>query len=715
MSGGKFSVEAVFRALDNFSSVVGGIEKNTKRLLKGVSGAVAGLNGVVDKAISGLKTVAAVAGTVAVAAGAALLKLGETGADFEQAITNVGAVSLMTRKEVAELEKEARRLGSTLDGFGFTATQVAGAMELMGKAGFTNQEIMQSIGGILGAAAAEGATLEDIAGLVSNTLKGMGMEAKETARVADVLTLASARTNSSISSLGESMGILSSTARQFKIPFEQAVASVALLQDVGLDASTAGTAVSTMLTKLASPTKEIAAQMDALGIKFQDAKGNMLPLAQVFAQFDKAGKKAGGNMKAVAFFADLVGLRGQKAALNLKDLFATGKFGDLVKELEGAAGSAQKMATIRMDTLKGDLTLLSNAADDVKISLFDMESGPLRDVVKGITAWVTANKELIVQKVGDTIKSIADHMPEIVTWGERIGKAFLVFAAISAAIKVASAAMAVFNFIVAANPIALVVLAVGAAIAAIVAFWPEISAFFGRVWDGIKKIASGIAASVASAFMAVWEPLKAFFRATLEVVVGIFSLLFPMVIPMFVAGYDFIVAHWGQITGFFSAIWEGITKAASVAWAGLKAAAAKFAFDTVKAIWAPIGAFFSAIWDGIASGFKKALGWAIEKISGMLDALRAVGRAALGTEPPEVPGAPKAGDDGAAPYGPPAPTPQVVPPRGIPTDDRGAYNDSTSTERIDMYVNAPKDRVRIERERPTGRSGLTLIPSGSFA
>jgi TP901 family phage tail tape measure protein len=393
---GRFSIEATFKADDRMSRVIGRIEGNVSKFAS-LAGAKLG---IVDKFTSKLSaglldvTKQAAAASLAIGAviGAAAYNVGKTGADFEQAMANVGAVSLMTRDEVKDLEQAALKLGASTK---YSATQVAGGMELMGKAGFTNAEILKGIGPILSAAAAEGAEFEEVAGHVSNMLKGMGLDTSEAGRVADVLTLASARTNSSISSLGESMAGVSATARQFKVPLEQAVASVALLQDVGLDASVAGSAVNVMLTNMANPSKEAQASMAALGISFADVHGNMLPLPKIFEQFSKASAKAGGNMKQAKFFVDLLGMRGQKAGLNLEKLFAEGKFGALVEELEGAAGSAKKMADLRMQTLTGDLTMLGNAADTVKIALFDMESGPLRSIVRRTTEWLQVNKDLI--------------------------------------------------------------------------------------------------------------------------------------------------------------------------------------------------------------------------------------------------------------------------------------------------------------------------------
>lgn len=415
---GKFTLEAVFKAVDRMSGPVArmaaGLDKFQQKASKGLKT----LDENVGRVTGTLKSMALVAAGVSAAAGAVAFNIGKTGADFEQAITNVGAVSLTTRGQIADLEKKALDLGATTK---FSATEVAQAMEMMGKAGFTNSQVMEGIGGILAAAAAEGAGLEETASNISNVLKGMGLETSQTARVADVLTLASARTNSSISSLGESMKNVSSTARQLGVPLEDTVGMVALLQDVGLDASEAGSAVATMLTHMSAPSKAAAAQMKALGVSFQDAKGNMLAPAKVLEQLAKGADKSGGNMKQVAFFAELVGLRGQKAALNLQELFKKGKYKELTDELANAAGSAEKMASIRMDTFMGDIETLGGSVDSLKIALFSTQSGPLRDIVKGTTAWLDANSQVMTSGFVDFIKTA---IPILQGFGEGVRNSF---------------------------------------------------------------------------------------------------------------------------------------------------------------------------------------------------------------------------------------------------------------------------------------------------
>src|SRR5688500_1570245 len=156
----RFSIKAIFEAVDNLTRPLARIEGRVKSVLRGTEAAAARATKALgtaaqktDRFVSGLASAAktvAVAGGAAMAVGAASVVA--DGANFEEAITAVGAVSLMTRDQIADLEKQALDLGSSTK---FTATQVANGMELMGRAGFTNNAILAGMPGLLAAAAAE--------------------------------------------------------------------------------------------------------------------------------------------------------------------------------------------------------------------------------------------------------------------------------------------------------------------------------------------------------------------------------------------------------------------------------------------------------------------------------------------------------------------------------------------------------------------------------
>ena len=485
---GRFSVEAVFRAVDRISAPVTRMQNRVSKFTRATSRNFDKLNRSVSRFASGVKTAGKSVAVAGVIFGAVAANVVSAGSDFEQAITDVGAVSLQTRKEIAPLENLALELGRTTK---FTATQAANAMEVMARAGFNANDILAATPAVLSAAAASGLEIAEVANHVSNVLKGMGLETTEAARVADVLALASARTNSSIGSLGESMKNVASTARTLNIPLEQVVAGVALLQDVGLDASVAGSAFNVMLTQMAAPSTKISKIMRRLKISFKDANGDMKALPTVLSDISKASKKMGGNFDQVAFLAELVGLRGQKAASNLAELFDTGKLEKLTAELENARGSADKMAALRMDTFQGSMLLLGSAIDAVKVKIFGLNEGPLKDAVDSFTKWVGANEDLIATNVGGFIADILNNLPAIVEWVKWGAKAVAGFIAFIVVLKTLATILTIVNLLMTLNPLGLIVLAVVAAVAAFTALvvWiDEVAGAFDKMDPFIRAI-----------------------------------------------------------------------------------------------------------------------------------------------------------------------------------------------------------------------------------
>lgn len=503
---GRFSVEAVFRAIDRVTAPVTRMQNRVGKFTRTAGRGFRRLNRSVEKFSAGMKRGALVVAASAIIVGGALANVVGTGADFEQAITNVGAVALKTRAEIAPLEKMALELGRTTK---FTATESANAMEILSRAGFDTQQVLKATPAILSAAAASGLEIAETANHVSNVLKGMGLEMSDAARVADVLALASSRTNSTIGSLGVSMQNAASTARQLGLPLEDTIAAVALLQDVGLDASVAGSAFTTMLTKMAAPTVGMQKKMRRLGISFKDSKGNMLPFEKVLQQLSKASDRVGGNFDKVAFLAELVGLRGQKAASNLATLFETGELEKLTKELNKATGSADRMAEIRMDTVIGSLTLLGSAVDAVKVKAFGLSRGPLKDVIDDMTTWVGLNEDLIATKIGDFLLGLTTNFSEIVTWMKRVGIALAVFFTLATVLKSIVLIMTAVNLVMAANPIGLMVLGIVALIAAgaaLIVAWEPVKAFFVDLGESIGGIFQAVANFGGGGFGADFDP-----------------------------------------------------------------------------------------------------------------------------------------------------------------------------------------------------------------
>jgi hypothetical protein len=366
-------------------------------------------------------------------------------------------------------------------------------MEFMARKGFDSEEILQGIPGVLNAIAASGEGMAEVATVVGSSIRGFGLEAKEAGYVANVLAFTAEKTGAKITDMGTALAIAAPTAKALGVSIEDTAAAVGLLQKTGIDSSTAGSAVATMLAKISHPSKEAADKMKAMGIKFKDAKGNMLSFRDVLGQFIKAGDKAGGNMDKMSFFAELVGLARRQGGARAR---AHGE----VRRVRQAPREPQEHRQLRgkgrgrsASTRRMGSGSCCSPRSRCSSKLFQLKSGALRQVIDQVNAWIQANQNLIVTKrqrvhqrhrrqhaedrdVGHAHSEDRGGLHGVFRRGED---------------RQHRDQHRVFRH---ENPYVALALAIVAAIALIIAYWPEISAFFSRLWASIKTGAAAVGA-----------------------------------------------------------------------------------------------------------------------------------------------------------------------------------------------------------------------------
>src|SRR5690606_7764783 len=107
-------------------------------------------SGVIDKAMSKMKTAFLAAGTgVALGLGYAI----KTGMDFEAQMSRVGAIAGASESDLQRLKDTALELGATTSK---SATEVAIGMEQMAAAGFEVNEIIGAMPGVITTAKTSG-------------------------------------------------------------------------------------------------------------------------------------------------------------------------------------------------------------------------------------------------------------------------------------------------------------------------------------------------------------------------------------------------------------------------------------------------------------------------------------------------------------------------------------------------------------------------------
>jgi len=328
----------------------------------------------------GASTKQALGGIAIIGTGAAIAVGGMAKAayNFEG---QMGAVSSLiggtTNPAFQDLQNLAQRLGASTS---FSATQAAEGIEIMTRAGFTSTEVMDGLGGIMNAAAAEGLSLATATNVVSGVIRAFGRDAKETGDVSDALAYASAKTNTNIAELGEAFKYSGATAKAAKISYQDTAAMLGVLANATLKGSSGGTALSNMLAKMAKPSKsaqKLFAKYKVSLLQTEGAqKGQLKPMADIVNQFMAISKSQPNVLKNMKNMEDMFGKRGARAMFafiaqtekNPKVLSGLSQGLQDATKAGRAMSFSQKMAEDRLKTMQGQVTLLKSAMEGFSIA-----------------------------------------------------------------------------------------------------------------------------------------------------------------------------------------------------------------------------------------------------------------------------------------------------------------------------------------------------------
>lgn len=303
-------------------------------------------------------------------------------ADFEKQVSALGAVSLASEADMKIMTAEAKRLGVVTT---FSATQAAQAMENLSRAGADTKEIVSGIKGVLSAAAAEGMDLGTAADLVAAVVRGMGLEFDSAGKVADVLALASAKTNTDMIGLGEAFKYAASQSRSMKIDLETTAAMLGTIADAGLKGSIGGTSFAAMLKKLAKPSEAANAWLKANRIEFTKTADGGLDVVAVSKQISAAMSKETDVMKAAAIQQEVFGDRGVKAFSAIDAAIKGNRIDTLVEQVKHAEGTSEVMAKKRLENFHGSMTLLMSSVQVFFIETFGAFLKPMAGTITSIT------------------------------------------------------------------------------------------------------------------------------------------------------------------------------------------------------------------------------------------------------------------------------------------------------------------------------------------
>ena len=281
--------------------------------------------------------------------------------------------------------------------------------------------------------------------------------------------------------------------------------------------------------------------------------------------FENIGVVAGNVASIVVdFVGDLLGIKDGEQGVNLLGI----AFESISGFIRGASESLGKFTSWLKDS--------------------PLALDALKSAVVGITsAWAGYKAVMTVIKGIEAIRNATLAITNGLMLAQfvRTGALTAAEAANAAATMGASGAFSIFNAVLAANPIGLIVTAVAALVAALIWFftqtetgqqiWSSFVDWIKQAWQGIADFFVNLWSGISEGASTLWDGVVAAWTAYVETVKAV----------------------WGAIGTFFSDLWTGIQEFASVAWTAIT--------STVMAIVQPFIDGFMNIWNNISDGLTQ--------------------------------------------------------------------------------------------------------------
>lgn len=396
----------------------GTLKFNTAIDAKGFQNGINSIAGMAGKGLKATTEILAGAGASISAMATAAVK---AGSDFEGAMSKVAAISGAAESDLDALTDKAKEMGASTK---FSATESANAFEYMAMAGWKTTDMLNGIEGIMNLAAASGEDLATTSDIVTDALTAFGLSAQDSTHFADVLAQASSNANTNVGMMGETFKYVAPVAGALGYTAEDTATAIGLMANAGIKGSQAGTALRSMMSRLAKPTDEVGAAMDALGISLTNSDGSMKSLAEIMEDLRK-GFDGLSEAQAAEMAASLAG---QEAMSGLLAIIGASEedFNKLQSSIYGCDGAAAQMAATMNDNLQGQLTILKSGLEGLGISFYESVQAPLKDIAieaqgmvqqlqdafdaGGLDGMVTAFGDILAQ----TVERIAGAAPELI-------------------------------------------------------------------------------------------------------------------------------------------------------------------------------------------------------------------------------------------------------------------------------------------------------------
>lgn len=285
--------------------------------------------------------------------------------EYEKSLSVLAAILGTTKDGVQDLSEQAQHLGATTV---YTAKEVAELQTELAKLGYSTKEIMNMAPSVLDFAQATGSSLADAASLAGAALRMFEKDTTHTTEFIDKMSAATTKSALNFSFLNNAMSTVAPVANAFGFKIEEVLALLGQLANAGFDASSAATATRNILLNLADANGKLATALGQPVTNLDDLIKGLVSLKDRGIDLGEALELT--DKRSVAAFNTF--LSGTDNVIHLRD------------ELVSADGWAHKMAETMGDNMEGSLKSLDSAWQGLNLHI-NQSNGLLRRFVDWLT------------------------------------------------------------------------------------------------------------------------------------------------------------------------------------------------------------------------------------------------------------------------------------------------------------------------------------------
>lgn len=290
----------------------------------------------------------------------------DDGMEFDKQMARVKAIGQLQEEQYNRLKDQSIQVGADTV---FGATDVAIAQEGMLKKGFTVDEVMVSIPGVMSLATLDDTRDVDLASsTMSSILNAYKMDKSEADRVSDIIAQGTISSALNVRDISNAMSFVGTEADSFNVSLEETTALLGILADRNIDSTRGGTTLRNVFNRLRTPVGKAGDALEELGVSAYDSSGKVRPLFEIMEDLNKA----------------MEGMSDQQIDRYMKDIFETQAMAgarilleslddvkELTKVLEDSGGAAQKVSDDIMDSGSGAVEEAMGAIESANVAMFN--------------------------------------------------------------------------------------------------------------------------------------------------------------------------------------------------------------------------------------------------------------------------------------------------------------------------------------------------------